>query len=142
MKKGIISLILGAGLLFGCSTTADYTRKEMLDKIEKERVFSEQKYKKYSMIKIEDYRSLIINEYYDFNEDGYPDVRTMFDFTGMDNPVFIGIYKNKSTNFSSFYYDSDGDGVFEEKIELEKIPPNMKEEKKTNMGSLIDIFLS
>ncbi|VVB82201.1 Uncharacterised protein [uncultured archaeon] len=118
MKKALSSLILSAGLFFSCSQK-EYTKEEVLNNIEKERTFSEQKYKKYYILKVENYEDRMIEEYYDFDRDGNMDVATISEFglfdSTKDKPFFIGVCKKNNSKFNIFYSDLDGDGILEEK---------------------------
>jgi len=133
MKKALVSLILGIGLFSGC-IQEEYTKRKILDDIEKDRIFSAQKYEKYSAFMVKDYELGIIDGYYDFNKDDKPDVRAMFEFEMEDRAVFIGIYQDNGTNFYKFYSDSDRNGILEEEISR-KGTPQMEHESDDNKES-------
>jgi len=140
MNKTLVGLILGVGLLSGCSQK-EYTSQEIFEKIDKERTFSEQEYRRYSILKIAMPGGRIIEQLYDFDRDGDIDAGAMFsaekittdkygeviDCKVKDKAVFVGIENDGNSKFKFFYIDKDENGILEEVVDEKDMPSDIYE---------------
>lgn len=144
MNKTLASLILGIGLLSRCSAK-EYTKEQVFEKIEKERIFSEQEYKKYSILRIAMPGGMIIEQLYDFDRDGEIDAGAMFSALKVttdrygevieckvkDKAVFVGIENDGNSKFKFLYSDKDENGILEEKVDGKNIPSDVYQSEDT-----------
>lgn len=142
MNKTLAGLILSTGLLVGCSEK-EYTKQEVFEKIDRERVFSEQEYKKYSILKIAIPKGGVIEQLYDFDRDGEIDAGAMFCAIKMttdkygevieckviDKAIFVGVENDGNFKFKFFYSDKDENGILEERVDGKNIPSEVYEPK-------------
>ncbi len=138
MNKTLVGLILGIGLLSGCSQK-EYTKEQVFEKIEKERTFSEQEYKRYSILRIAMPGGMIIEQLFDFDRDGNIDAGAMFSAVNVtldrygevidckikDKAIFVGMENDGNSKFKFFYSDKGRDGILENKIDGKEIPSDI-----------------